>query len=130
MFGTWLWGLDKDQKSLVLEGATATCWAIWCCRNDVVFDQKVVPSPLQVIYSAIHWLCTWTVLQKSGARDTILATCRRLEQVLHECFPRLMCDGLVFGLDTTRVWDLFYVSIRLCVSCDAKVGRWCSGKLY
>jgi hypothetical protein len=24
MFGTWLWGLDKDKKSLVLAGAAAT----------------------------------------------------------------------------------------------------------
>jgi hypothetical protein len=28
MFGTWLWGLDKVQKSLVLVGAAATCWVI------------------------------------------------------------------------------------------------------
>jgi hypothetical protein len=88
MFGTWLWGLDKDKKSLVLAGAAATCWAIWRCRNDVVFDRKVVPSPSQVIYSVIYWLRTWTILQKSGARDTVLATCRRLEQVLRECFSQ------------------------------------------
>jgi hypothetical protein len=45
MFGTCLWGLDKDKKSLVLAGAAATCWAIWRYRNDVVFDRKIVPSP-------------------------------------------------------------------------------------
>jgi hypothetical protein len=58
MFGTWLWGLDKDQKSLVLVGVVATCSAIWRCRNDMVFDRKVVTSPSQVIYSATHWLHT------------------------------------------------------------------------
>jgi hypothetical protein len=41
MFGTWLWGLDKVQKSLVLVGLAATCWVIWHCRNDMVFDQNV-----------------------------------------------------------------------------------------
>jgi hypothetical protein len=25
MFGTWLWGFDKDKKSLILAGAAATC---------------------------------------------------------------------------------------------------------
>jgi hypothetical protein len=40
----------------------------------------------KVIYSATHWLHTWIVLQKHGARDMVLATCRRLEQVLRECF--------------------------------------------
>jgi hypothetical protein len=87
MFGTWLWGLDKDKKLLVLAGAVATCWAIWRCRNDIVFDQKVVSSPSQVIYSAIHWFRTWIVLQMHDARDTVLATCR-LEQVLRERFSQ------------------------------------------
>jgi hypothetical protein len=58
MFGTWLWGIDKDLKSLVLAGAAAICWVIWRCRSDVVFDRKGVPSSSQVIYSAIHWLRT------------------------------------------------------------------------
>jgi hypothetical protein len=62
MFDTWLWGLDKDKNSLVLAAAATTCRAIWRCRNDVVFDWKFVSSPLQVIYSAIHWLCIWIVL--------------------------------------------------------------------
>jgi hypothetical protein len=88
MFGTWLWGLDKDKKSLVLAGAAATCWAIWRCRNNIVFNRKVVPSPSQVIYSVIHWLRTWTILQKPGSRDMVLATCRRLEEVLRVCFSQ------------------------------------------
>jgi hypothetical protein len=39
-----------------------------------------------------------------GARDTILATCRCLEQVFQECFFQTH----VFGLDTTRVCDFFF----------------------
>jgi hypothetical protein len=89
MFGTWLQGLDKEEKSLVLAGAAATCWAIWRCRNDVVFNRKVVPSPSQVIYSVIHWLRTWNILQKPGSRDMVLATCRRLEEVLRVCFSQV-----------------------------------------
>jgi hypothetical protein len=82
MFGTWLWCLDKDVKSLVLAGAATICWAIWRCHNDIVFDRKVVLSSSHVIYSAIHWLHTWTILQKPSTWDTVLATCRHLEQVL------------------------------------------------
>jgi hypothetical protein len=62
MFGTWLRGLDKDKKLLVLVSAAATCWVIWRCCNDMVFDQKVVTSPSQVIYLTTHWFCAWTVL--------------------------------------------------------------------
>jgi hypothetical protein len=88
MFDTWLWGLDKDKKSLVLAGAATTCWAIWRCRNDAIFDRKVVHSPSQIIYSAIHWFRIWIILQKHGMRDKVLATWRRLEQVLRECFSQ------------------------------------------
>jgi hypothetical protein len=28
------------------------------------------------------------------------------------------------------VWDLFYVTLKMCVSCDTETGRWCSMKLY
>jgi hypothetical protein len=88
LFGTWLWGLDKEQKLLALTGAAAICWAIWRCRNDIVFDRKIMNDPSQVIYSATHWLRTWNILQKPGVRDTVLASCRRLEQVLQECFSQ------------------------------------------
>jgi hypothetical protein len=89
MFGTCLWGLDKDLKLLVLAGgAAAICWTIWCCRNDVVFDRKVMSSSLQVIYLAIYWRRTWTVLQKPGMQDMVLAMCRHLEQVLREYFSQ------------------------------------------
>jgi hypothetical protein len=51
-------------------------------------------------------------------------------------FSWLMGDGLVFGLDITRVWDFvffyFCVSLRMCVSCvcDAEAGSLRSRKLY
>jgi hypothetical protein len=69
----------------------------------MVFDQKVVTSFLRVIYLATYWLCTWIVLQKHGARDTILAICQWLEQVLQEYFSQTHGRRLVFRLDTTRL---------------------------
>jgi hypothetical protein len=88
MFGTWLWGLDKEQKSLALMGAAAICRAIWRCRNDIVFDQKIMNCPSQVIYLATYWLRTLTILQKPGAWDMILVSWQRLKQVLWECFSK------------------------------------------
>ena len=48
MFGTWLKGLNSRLKSLIWVGACALCWAIWLSRNDVVFDNAQVSTPLQV----------------------------------------------------------------------------------
>lgn len=40
MFGGSLWGIRMDLKRQVLLGAAATCWSLWLCSNDVVFDKK------------------------------------------------------------------------------------------
>jgi hypothetical protein len=63
MFGTWLMGISKDLKPLVLLGAATTCWSLWLTRNAMVFEKKQ-SSFLQVIFSITHWLPTWAILQR------------------------------------------------------------------
>lgn len=67
MFGSWLWGIEKELKPLILLGVAATCWSLWLCRNDIIFGNKHNPSPMQVIYSIIHLLRTWAVLEKPAS---------------------------------------------------------------
>jgi hypothetical protein len=62
IFGSWLWGLEKYLKSLILLGAAATCWSLWLCRNDIIFRNKHNTFPLQVIYLIIHLLRLWAIL--------------------------------------------------------------------
>ena len=88
MFGSWLCGLSKELKSLTLLGAAATCWSLWLCRNDLVFEKKHTCSLLQVIYSIIHWLRTWAVLQKPASQDLVVAASQQLVQVAKEFFTR------------------------------------------
>jgi hypothetical protein len=60
MFGSWLWGIGKEKKQLVLLGAAATCWSLWLYRNSLVFDKKHNLSPLQLssklFISSVHGL--------------------------------------------------------------------------
>jgi len=88
MFGSWLIGIPKEYKPLVLLGAAALCWSVWLCRNIVVFDNKK-SSFLQVIYSSTHWLCTWTILQKLTLQDKLVAASHFLAQVAKDFF----CPG-------------------------------------
>ncbi len=67
-------------------GATALCWSIWLSRDGVIFDNKMVSSPLQVITLVIRWLRTWAILQQPELRDTIMVVSRRLDQVAQEFF--------------------------------------------
>jgi hypothetical protein len=40
MFGPWLQGIRQDLKYLILLGAAVTCWAMWLCKNAMVFENK------------------------------------------------------------------------------------------
>ena len=42
MCGSWLNGIYKEYKPLVLLGVTVLCWSVWLCRNAVVFDNKKI----------------------------------------------------------------------------------------
>jgi hypothetical protein len=40
MFNDWLNLVPQNVKPLVFVGAAALCWAVWRCRNAVVFDNE------------------------------------------------------------------------------------------
>jgi hypothetical protein len=73
MFGGWLVNVDKNLNSLARAGAL--CWAIWLKRNAIVFKNPNYFSPVQFIFSTIHWLHMWTGLQKQGSRAMVAALC-------------------------------------------------------
>ena len=85
MFESWLNGIPKNYKSLVLVRAPALCWFVWLCRNIVVFENKH-SSFLQLIYSSIHWLRTWAILQQPTFQNVLVAASRFLEWVVKDFF--------------------------------------------
>ena len=88
MFGSWMSGLNKNQRSLSFLGAAATVWSLWLNRNDIVFEKKRSSSPLQVIYTTIHWLRTWAALQKEDQRTTLMEATQCLAQVAKAFFTQ------------------------------------------
>jgi hypothetical protein len=54
----------------------------------MVFEKKTVATALRVIYSVIHWLRIWTILQKATSQDLVAAACQCLAQVVKEFFTR------------------------------------------
>jgi hypothetical protein len=82
MFGTWLHNQHKYFKPLIWVGVAAICWAIWKCRNDIIFKKMKFNSLLQVIFRGAYWLHFWAQLQhKEQAKDTLTAMSRNLEVV-------------------------------------------------
>jgi len=87
MFGSWLNGISKHHKSLIMVGVAAMCWSIWLCRNDAVFENKQSYF-LQVIYRTTHWLRTWATLQQPTSQEALIAASRWLERVAKDFFTQ------------------------------------------
>ena len=69
------------------------CWAIWLCRNDVVFHRTNSNPYLQVILRGIHWVRSWSQLSEEEAMKAIKNNCQRLEattmKVLYQVWVEL-----------------------------------------
>lgn len=88
-FTKWLSGVQKYLQPYVsLLGAAAICWSHWLCINDMVFDKKIISSPVRVVYLIIYWLRTWVILQKPGSQDLVITVCLFLEQAVTEFFTQ------------------------------------------
>jgi len=88
MLGSWLSGFSAQLRKMMLVGASALCWSVWLCRNEVVF-QKVYPnSYMQVLYRRIYWARFWSQLSKEEAMNQIKRSCQQLEGVILELLAK------------------------------------------
>jgi hypothetical protein len=44
IYNSWLINVNARWRSLILVGDTAICWALWLCRNDLVFDKSLIQT--------------------------------------------------------------------------------------
>jgi hypothetical protein len=86
MFGNWLNGVEKQTKAQICVGICALIWAIWNCRNDLVFNKKGTAHFLQVIRMATHWARDWSYLLSKVQRAPMDIGCSRLETVAQDIF--------------------------------------------
>ena len=81
----------------MLIGTSALLWAIWNCRNDIVFDKKKVNDPIGIVKRICCWITDWAILQKKGPGERMLTLGARLiEQVASEIFKA--SQGWRFGV--------------------------------
>ena len=71
LFGSWLRGVDKQEKAQIRVGSCALLWAIWNICNDHIFNNVKSTSFMQVITQATDWICMWFHLQPMEKRDVV-----------------------------------------------------------
>jgi hypothetical protein len=77
MFGSWL--SNQSSKVMIWVGVAAICWAIWRCRNDIIFHKIKLNSILQVIFRGTYWLRFWAQLQHSEQAKDAISLIKNLE---------------------------------------------------
>jgi hypothetical protein len=86
MFGNWLNGVEKKDKARIRIGICALTWAIWNCRNDVIFNKCSNVNFLQVIRMVTHWIQEWSYLLSEAQRVHMVTGCSRLETVARDIY--------------------------------------------
>ena len=85
MFSTWLTNQHKKTRNLIWVGVAAVCWAIWRCRNDIIFNKIKVNLILQVIFMGTYWLRFWAQLQRDEqAKNTLSLMSKNIEMIALE----------------------------------------------
>ena len=82
MFNSWLSNQSKKINRVIWVGVVAVCWAIWRCRNDLIFNKIKVNSVLQVIFRGTYWFRFWAQLQREEhAKNTFSSLSKLIEIV-------------------------------------------------
>jgi hypothetical protein len=86
MFVNWLNGMDKVSKAKIRMGVSAICWAIWNCRNNIIFNKQTGFNFLQVIQMAADWIHLWSYILPVDQREPMAIGCNRLLMVAQDFY--------------------------------------------
>jgi hypothetical protein len=103
LFGPWLRSFSVKQRNQELIGAAAFCWALWLCRNEVLFQRSKFKSILQVMFRGTFWIRSWSILSKEEEKSILKEGSPWLETMPLEFFNKSGWNvkanyGLVAGL--------------------------------
>jgi len=82
MFNSWLSNQSKKIRNFIWVEVAAVCWAIWRCRNDIIFNKIKVNSILQVIFRGTYWLRFWAQLQREEHAKNAFSSLSRLIEIV------------------------------------------------
>jgi hypothetical protein len=88
MLGNWLNRMANKTKARIRISVCALVWAIWNCRNDIIFNRATCVQFLQVINKTTYWINMWSYLLPEDQRVFIDIGCTRLMEIVRAIFSR------------------------------------------
>ncbi len=82
---------DRGKKRVWMVLFASVCWTLWLIRNDWVFKDILVSSPLQVVYRSLSFALRWKMFLKEEEQrvldDWLEAILEKLRQVKPNVLP-------------------------------------------
>ena len=72
LFGSWLDVIDSETARHIRVGVCALLWAVWNCRNDLVFNNTTNIHFLHVIFRATTLIRMWSLLTLTEAMEHLV----------------------------------------------------------
>jgi hypothetical protein len=84
--------LLKDRKKFKpwISLIGGVCWAIWIIRNDWVFENILVKSPLYVVYKSLSFIQKWRILLKEEDQELLGGWCEAIRIKLNQVRPHVL----------------------------------------
>lgn len=88
--------LLKDRKKFKpwISLIGGVCWAIWIIRNDWVFENILVKSPLYVVYKSLSFIQKWHILLKEEDQELLGGWCEAIRIKLNQVRPHVLPASL------------------------------------
>jgi len=78
-FWVWIKLSLPNSKPVYAMGLAALCWAMWCTRNAVCFEDKRIKSPTEIICMMCSFFYYWAGLQKPDKERQMKQGAERLK---------------------------------------------------
>ena len=88
LFGMWLIAIEFEMARHIRVGVCALLWAIWNCRNDLVFNRTRNIHFFQILFRATALIHMWSLFTPTEARERLVTRSIRWEMVARAIFNR------------------------------------------